>query len=127
MHSMHVDACVNAAAGAAAKSAERTARSLTVVVVLLIAVASVTAPLLPGDVIGPFAGPVGGRLFSARLSDDMVSFQAAEHRQALRYRCGTYGDRESRASRKQGTLPDDRHRHAGTELAPMSCTGLLAN
>jgi two-component system, cell cycle sensor histidine kinase PleC len=56
---MHVDACDKAAA----KSAERTVQSLTVVVVLLIVVVSVTAPLLPGDVIGPFAGPLAGAFF----------------------------------------------------------------
>src|SRR4051794_36292733 len=62
MHSMHVEAYDKAAAATAAKAAERTARSLTVVV-LLIASASVTAPLLPGDVIGPFAGPAAGAFF----------------------------------------------------------------
>src|SRR5688500_255551 len=63
MHSMHVGAYDKAATGATAKAAERIARSLTVVVILLIAVASVTAPLLPGKVIGPFAGPVAGAFF----------------------------------------------------------------
>src|SRR5688500_8704123 len=56
---MHVDAYDKAAA----KAAQRTVRSLTAVVVLLIAVASVTALLLPGGGMGPFGGPMVSAFF----------------------------------------------------------------
>jgi PAS domain S-box-containing protein len=59
MQSMHVDAYDKAAA----KAAEQAVRSLTALVVLLIAVASVTALLLPGDGMGRFGGPTVGAFF----------------------------------------------------------------
>ena len=59
MQSMHVEAYDMAAA----KAPQRTVRSLTALVVLLIAMVLVTALLPPGDGMGPFGGLMVGAFF----------------------------------------------------------------